>query len=243
MRVVLLTGLLVALSACRDDAPDPDLAFFQDAFDRIDEANQPTLPSEDPFRPGEVRWALRPIYEADASRNITPDLDDVKFNVFPVNFDTVIVDFSNDRVEGDDSMRWQAKGLGGFWGAGYFGEDADKIPVPFDLSGLNTMSIAFKSRDSSFSEIPIAMQSVSPDELVSEFSVLATAYGYENDGEWHQLYIPLSDFIDQGLDITRVNAFFSLSNDPSVSGDVLLIDNVYFDADTVEEIEADIASR
>ena len=61
-----------------------------------------------------------------------------------------------------------------------------------------------------------------------EFRVKASDYGYANDGEWHSLTIPLSDFETLGWDIRSVRSpmFFSGAT-PGQVGETLLVDDVY----------------
>jgi len=61
--------------------------------------------------------------------------------------------------------------------------------------------------------------------------VNATTYGYVNDGEWHQLSIPLSDFVSDGLDLSAVRSPLSLGGAAGMATDFALIDNLYLSQD------------
>ena len=63
--------------------------------------------------------------------------------------------------------------------------------------------------------------------------VRANDYGWVNDGQWHSLSVPLQDFVNLGLDLSRMRSPFTIGNDPSEGtakvGETLLIDDLYVD--------------
>ncbi|MEL6544388.1 MAG: hypothetical protein AAFQ82_07165, partial [Myxococcota bacterium] len=118
----------------------------------------------------------------------------------------------------------------GFWGGGVFFEGN-----PQDFREFQTLSIALRSEDASFNDVDITMADASGDAIVQ-----ASEYGYTNDGDWYQLFIPLQDFVDAGLDLRSVTNTLTLVNARNSAGDTLLVDNAYLDGDSVEVILADI---
>ena len=92
------------------------------------------------------------------------------------------------------------------------------------------MYVSFKSSDPSFEAFDLAVQS-GRDEDPAGFTVDPREYGYQNDGEWHSLRIPLQDFIDQGWDISAVRSPFIVGAAGGRPDDTLLIDDLYFTAE------------
>ena len=54
-----------------------------------------------------------------------------------------------------------------------------------------------------------------------------SSYGFNTDGEWHSVVIPLSDFAEQGLDLSQIRAPLVMIGQAGMSGDRLFIDAVY----------------
>ena len=60
-------------------------------------------------------------------------------------------------------------------------------------------------------------------------SVMASDYGYSDDGEWHHLEIPLQVFADGGVDLSEVLIPLRLGGMGGESGERLLVDNLYLE--------------
>ncbi len=57
--------------------------------------------------------------------------------------------------------------------------------------------------------------------------LLSSAYGYANDGQWHNIRIPMADLA--GLDFNMVTHYFMLWNDQgTTAGDVVYLDDIYW---------------
>ncbi len=232
---IAVVAALVAFAGCRDAFDDPDYSIYQEAFDRVeaDRVGTDFLPGPDPFQPGDDRLAIGPFYDG----IIGDDFSDVydasggpggNYFIFE---DTYRQLRRPDRIQGEVSAAFFLTGAAGFWGGGLFFETN-----PQDLRDYQTLSVAFKGGGRlSFSDIEIQMA-----DADGSVTLLASAYGYQNDSDWHQLWIPLSDFEDGGVDLSRVTNVVTFSNSTTFTGETLLVDNVYFDGDSVEDILLDV---
>ena len=66
----------------------------------------------------------------------------------------------------------------------------------------------------------------------AEVQLSVADYGFVNDGEWHQLVIPLADFAAGGADLTTVGLPFQMIEGAQVAGQELRVDNLYFTQET-----------
>ena len=124
---------------------------------------------------------------------------------------------STDAYEGVESAMLTANG-GSWWGGGIHSS------TPVNMSSYTTMHVALKANSPNFSSVEIRMEA---DGQSAAVTVIAASYGYSNDGQWHALEIPLTDFT--GLDLTNVTGLFMLGGGMETAGAELLVDAVSFE--------------
>lgn len=214
----------VFTAACRPDAGVPDYSMDQNI--RYDAGSIPTLDAGglDPRQP---RLFVGIGYEGRSTEQILIDNEDVRLDIFDTNNDgTGTLTFSLvpalSRVEGTFSDAIVHAGTG-FWGGGIFVEE------PRDILLYRAFYISLNSTDPAFATVNIAVQSLDPDtEEITEAIVRANDYGYRNDGAWHSVVVPMSDFIAQGFDAAQVVAPWILAGGAGAPGERLLVDNIYY---------------
>ena len=123
---------------------------------------------------------------------------------------------SSDAFQGASSAKITSNGSS-WWGGGIHSDS------PVDLSGYTQMNVALKADSTGFAEVEIRMEA----ETGGAKTVKATDYGFENNGTWHALSIPLTDFT--GLDLTQIKGLFMLGGAAEPSGAELLVDGVSFE--------------
>lgn len=229
MRHVALS-LILGLTACRADPGTADYSSHEGLLDRDEDSV--FLEGPTPFDPSQPRLDFGGI-EGASTESIEINNVNRFFFVFDTVGDgtgvfTVFIEQSSDRVEGLGSLLHEHQGTG-FWGAGTFWYQAE------DVSEYENLYISAKSADPAFADFNLQIQSgddrpidPSEDEVV-EGSVAASSYSYVNDGEWHNLVIPLSDFEAQGVDFRSVRSPLFLSGGAGESGEQLRIDNVFYE--------------
>ncbi|MCU0690913.1 MAG: hypothetical protein MUF54_05875 [Polyangiaceae bacterium] len=108
-----------------------------------------------------------------------------------------------DHVEGERATRITHAGFG--WWAGGVHLLPEDQGHPF--TAWKTLHISFKS------SAPVKL--------------MASGYGYSNDGQWHTLEVPLSDFEAAGVDMANINVPFSFGGGAGTGGESLLVDGLY----------------
>jgi hypothetical protein len=215
-------GLVLLLSACR---PDPGPADYtgQDLPDgQNPDGGGPVsemLPGPFPFEAGQRRLMVGVFYETGRSEEVLLDNSTTNFYLYD---NTVYVESDPDRVEGKTSDRilWNSKawlGFGVHWS------------TPRNLDAWKTLHISMKGTDAGFAKAKIGM-SHGTGGNEKGFPVDASKYGWKNDGEWHHLSIPVSDFTALGLRLNDVSAPFVFTTEGGSSGQSILLDNLYFTA-------------
>lgn len=209
-RYTALFALGLAVGACRPDPGIPDYSAFDGITDGGEQEVEP-LPGPFPYVPGEPRLFLGIHYEGGRSDAFLIDEETRRYLVFENSYDLRATD---DRIEGTfaDLLRYRDAP---FWGGGLSWD------TPTDLSEWTTMHISLKSEDPTFAEVVLEVQSSNGNGRVN-----ATAYGYTNDGAWHSLVVPLSDF--SGADFTMVTSPLVMSGQAGTDGDELIIDDFYY---------------
>ena len=124
---------------------------------------------------------------------------------------------SSDAYEGAESALITATG-NSWWGGGIHST------TPVDMSEYTTMHVAMKASGTGFSNVEIRMEAEGQSGAVT---VNASSYGYTNDGQWHAMQIPLTDFV--GLDLSNVTGLFMMGGALEPSGAELKVDAVYFE--------------
>jgi hypothetical protein len=123
-------------------------------------------------------------------------------------------------VEGRSSDALTLEGTP-WWGGGVVWDR------PTDLSKWRTFAISLQSSDPAFADVDIKM--LFGETATQEAKVLASSYGYTNDGEWHGLRIPMQDLVSTGLDQSRVRGPLVLGGVGGTLGETLLVDDVYLE--------------
>ena len=212
--------VFVCVVGCRPEPGAPDYE-SQEQFDFDAQAGAvETLEGPSPFVPGELRLSLGVFYEGGASQTYIVDGATRHFYIYQNEFTsnaTFEQAFSEDRVEGVSSDQIEHQG-DAWWGGGIHWD------VPQDLSSWGTLYIHLKSEDDAFAEVELSMESGEADGVGTVF---ATDYGFENDGEWHQLEVPLSAFADSGVQLDDVSIPLRFGGMAGETGEFLYIDNLY----------------
>ncbi len=178
----------------------------------------------DPYVAGERRLAVGLFYEGGASETVPIDGVGTHYYIFQLEGSarlTYTQETSDDRLEGALSARLVLEGTP-WWGGGIIWD------MPRRLSGYTTVSVTAKSEDPGLSEVFLRLQSGTPAQ---ETSVALSAYGYAADGAWHPCDVPLADLVAAGFDPSAVRSPFILGGAGGRSGESLLVDDVYWDAD------------
>lgn len=210
---------VVALTACRPDPGVPDYSSLEAIFG--DGGASEFKPGPYPWVEGTRRLAFGVFYENGASDRLP--IDD--YFIFSNSYATAP---SDDRVEGLQSDELAFNGTG-FWGGGLFWR------APTDMRGWTTLHVSLRSEDPGLAVIALRTLYFGPPPGNAEVTVAVRAndYGWVNDGQWHSLSVPLADFVNQGVDLSRMRSPFTIGNDPGGGtaklGEALLIDDVYVD--------------
>ncbi len=207
-------ALALAVGGCRPDPGTPDYSSHIGLRDPPAPEAEALL-GPNPFSAQIPRLYLGAFYEGQSTNEILINDVDTHYFIFENSYSQEV---SPERIEGRVSDLLILNGTP-FWGGGLIWDTAR------DLSRWNTMYISFRSESESFADFPIIVQSEAGGE-VRDASVLASDYGYANDGSWYNLRIPLSDF--QGFDLALVRSPLILSAPGGNGGDSMWIDDFYF---------------
>ena len=222
LRSLLLLTLALPLSACRPDIGAPDYRQFVGGDDDDSAGVDPDdLPGPDPYQDGEERLSIGIFYEGGFSAQYIIDEVTNHYYIYDGTFDT-FEDFV-EREEGFKSDVIAPTGLG-FWGGGVTWDQ------PIDLSAWTQMHISLRSSGADFATFNIGFGGGGG----SEVTVAVTDYGFVNDGEWHQLVIPLADFAAGGAALDAVGLPIQLIAAAAITGQELRVDNLYFTKETDE---------
>jgi len=207
--VVLVAALPLQLLACRQlpDGPNyPDRGTFTDTED-------PNLPGPTPYVEGDTRLSVGVWYEGGASEAM-PLGAGADYYIYDATYEE---SSSDDRVEGFESAQLELTGAGGFFGGG-----VSWVPGR-DLSAWTTMHISFRSDNPIFDDLEVRMIGGGNDGVVR-----ARTQGFQTDGDWHSLVIPLSDFTLQGVDLTDVTEPIQLIGPATEPQALLFVDDLFF---------------
>ncbi|MGK0361034.1 MAG: hypothetical protein ACI9U2_003352 [Bradymonadia bacterium] len=205
----LLIAALAASVGCRaDSGPDDYISQERFAFD----AAPPPIDAS--ILDGEERLSIGAFYEGPATETVIIDGLQTHFYIYEA---TVNVGPTEDeRIEGAVSDRFSHAG-GPWWGAGVHWD------VPRDISGWESLHISLKTSDASMGDLKLGMND--PNEVQA---VVDTAdYGFLADGEWHDLTIPLSDYVAAGADLTQIGASLVFVGAVGEAGDTMFVDAVF----------------
>lgn len=210
--------LLAVLAACRPAPGDSDYENQGQVTPPDDGDPGPgsdVLPGPFPHQQGQRRLAVG-FYEGGRSDDVP--VDNTTTHVYLYE-NTVTLEPSPTRVEGRAADL--AVHAGKTWAG--FGVHWD---TPRNLGTWKTLHVSLRSADPGFAQVKVGM-----NDTDKSVQLAVGKYGYLNDGEWHHLAIPLTDFTAAGLRIGAVNAPFVLVSGAGAAADKLLLDNLYFTAD------------
>lgn len=213
---------LLVTSACRLDPGTPDYSGHVGLFEP--DGDTEPVDGPDPYEPGEARLAFGLFYEGGFSDVIASNGTTINYFIFVIEGTSQLTyaqEPSDDRVEGVVSDQITLEGTP-FWGGGFVWNE------PIDISEWTTMYVSFKSSDPSFETFDLQVQSGAG---AAATNLDPRDYGYVNDGEWHNLAIPVQDFVAAGFDPTQTRSPFILASPGGDAGDVLLVDNLYYTQD------------
>ena len=222
-RWALLGALSIAAAGCRPDAGIPDYSGHVGLRDRAD-ANDEDLPGPNPYQLGAARLALGAFYEGGSSDQIVINDADTHYYIFAIEGTgelTYSQEVVGERIEGRVSDAIVLAGTP-WWGGGLIWDTAR------DLSDWSVMYISLRSMDDAFEDVTLKVQ-YEVGGTPRESSLPASGYGYTNDGAWHSLRVPLSDF--PSFDLSKVRSPLILGGDGGATGETLLVDDFYFTAE------------
>ncbi|MCE9673881.1 hypothetical protein LY474_39410 [Myxococcus stipitatus] len=208
--------LLLALASCRPDPGDSDYENHQptNPDDPGPGGEDENLPGPFPFQAGQRRLSVG-FYEGGKSEEIA--INDTDTHVFLYE-GTLTMETSTTRVEGKVANRvvhagktWL--GFGIHWDA------------PHNLDGWKTLHVSLNSADPGFASVKIGMSDT------QGIQVDVGKYGYVNDGQWHHVAIPVSEFTSAGVKLNAIQAPFVFIAGQGPAGNSLLFDNLYFTVD------------
>ena len=218
-----LAGLVWLLTGCREDPGRVDYSALGPTFDRLnpdgglDPDGAVLFQGPKPYKKGDKRLSVGMFYEGEHSDVVPVDRATSNYFIWDVSgtlgFEQT--DETLDRVEGEKSDRITLNGTS-YWGCSIVWDPART------LSKWTTLALSLKS--STMGAIKITMGSAS-----KEVAVQASDYGYAADGQWHHLRIPLADFADGGVDLSKVDFAFGMSDSGGKAGEQFLVDDLYID--------------
>ena len=221
-------ALCFVFAACGDDRPDIDYS----SHEGVREATSTDfLPSPVRFDRTIPRLSFGMFYELASNspneRRILQNNLDSFFFIFDLAGDgtgdfTGDIEETSDRVQGKFANRFVHGGQS-FWGFQVF------WALTKDISQYDALYVSLKSSSATYADIEVAVQSGPPfpSPTVSA-AVRASTYGYVNDGQWHSLRIPVSDLEALGVDLRAVRVPFQLTGDAGEGGELLFIDDVFY---------------
>jgi hypothetical protein len=154
------------------------------------------------------------FYEGSASEVVPIDGTTASYYIFVAGNELTYDQTSDpDRVEGRQSDLITLAGTP-WWGGGIIWEPAR------DLRPWTTLCLSLKSND--LNEVNVTVGSA------TEVPLPAGDYGFVDDGDWHNMAIPLADFETRGVDLSAIRVAFALGG-VGGAGARLLVDNVYME--------------
>ena len=202
----LTWGIFVFMS-CRPDSGPNDYASQEIIPDAA-------VPIELELEEGEERFSFSVFYEGDFTEQVL--IDDITSHFYIYESTFTLSSFSGDRTEGVSSDMITHLG-GAWWGGGIHWDEAK------DLSEWSTLHLSLQAKANQFTSLELAMN----NSDTAQFKINLVDHGWESNGNWQQLEIPLETLIEKGLDLTQVRAPFVLIGGSGEAGEKLLIDAVY----------------
>ncbi|MFY0525263.1 hypothetical protein ACN28I_19665 [Archangium gephyra] len=210
-------AVLALLAACRPEPGDSDYE-NQGPVTPPGGGTDPdpdVLPGPFPYEAGQRRLGVG-FYEGGRSDDIPVDNSTTFVYLYE---GTATMEPSSTRVEGKSAdlvvhagKAWL--GFGVHWN------------TPRNLNTWKRLHVSLRSSDPGFAVVEVAMS-----DDVKDVKINVEKYGYVNDGAWHHLSIPLTDFTTGGLKLGVIDAPFVLLAGGGAPADKLLLDNLYFTAE------------
>lgn len=202
----------VLLCACHGDPGLPNYSELPEDFrgNTETEFKDPT-----PFVPGTQRLSISIFYEGAYSQILV--LDDIQRHFYVYN-DTFSV--ANETSIVREGLRADAFVSAGtpWWAGGVTWDN------PEDLSAWTVMHVSLWSDDTSHNATELEIEGGGVSRRLS-----LADYGFNADGEWYDLEIPLSDISDAGVDISSITRPFVLAGENAPLGATLVVDNLYLE--------------
>jgi hypothetical protein len=136
----------------------------------------------------------------------------------------------NDNIpayEGEDVLSFSSQGGAGWWGWGIFSDN------PLNLTHFSEGYLHLSLNTQSTETFTIGIHGANDTRGEISFQNGNDPYGFERDGTWHQLVIPMADLIAGGLDLSACGNILTMSG-ATING--LAIDDVYL-SDSPDPIE------
>ncbi len=213
----MTTMLLMIAAGCRPELGDPNYP-EREPFSAEDDPN--FLDGIDPFEEGDERLSLGTFYEGPATESLEVNDETRFYNVYsqeyaPFNPTYTQADVA-DRVEGSVAAEITLNQPPEWMGGGINWLESN------DVSEWTTLRIALKSTDPAFDTLQIRVEGGGTRAFVN-----AADWGFETDGLWHGLSIPLNEFT--GVNFAQTTIPLELGLDAGgAGGSVLLVDDFYY---------------
>ncbi len=133
---------------------------------------------------------------------------------------------TEDVHEGKRSHKIIHAGLS-WWGGGVHLVNGSTV----SLLDYDHLYVSLKSSDDAFADVQLKFaydDDYDDEDDGDAVSVQAGSYGYTNDGEWHDLKIPIDDYSGDEVDFGALNVPFSMTGAGGEEGAILYIDNLFY---------------
>lgn len=245
-------AVLIMVLFCLGCQPDPgEVPEYDIVPQYFPDPNEKWIEGPTPCRQGEKRLSIGVFYDGCPANSATVEtivLDGSNAEFFPyivnegqnnqLQSTCAIGRYWDDVREGRWATRIAYRDAALFWGAMVHLKKETFI----DLSEYDKLYLSLKSEDDAFDNFAVRMANgydVVGDQnsggIIADVVDLAvTDYAYKNDGQWHDLEIPLKDFEDKAQAIkkdftlsavTRIGLLNSGAS--GKKGDFVLVDNFF----------------
>ncbi len=128
--------------------------------------------------------------------------------------------------DGEDVLAFYAPGSRTWFG---FGVNASS---GIDLSHYNTGYLKFAMRTSATNNFWVGVGSANETEGRINFNNGSDPYGFQRNGEWQQISIPIADLVGQGLNLSAATNVFMLGGDGAIEN--ILVDDIYYSVSSAD---------
>ncbi|RQO58450.1 hypothetical protein DBR47_12105 [Paucibacter sp. KBW04] len=187
------------------------------------------------FQPAVINPAVaqdRYVIYADATTSSELREAGLQFDPFVKTFWQSVADFA----PGDGPQALEVEPKPETWGWGMLYQSRSEVTT--NLSGYANGSLRFSIKTTYPGKIEIGLISDTADRVQQEayLQIASGSYGYVNDGNWHQVLIPVADFVSKNpkLDLSLILGRFVLADRYAYTGNAagsdvkLTIDAVYW---------------